>query len=126
MFTIYNDQIEIDDCCYCSMIAVRHNSLHTFPGIPSVVIRSKISSAVRYIDSNLYFIAKRQFYKYNECTKSVTMVGKFNTELFDIACPRDGLLEQLCALLKRLTQMKNVFSSEDDLEEEEKEEREFS
>ncbi|KAL6264217.1 hypothetical protein P5V15_004302 [Pogonomyrmex californicus] len=36
-FAIYNDEIvaEINDC---SMIAVRHNSLHAiFPGIPSAV-----------------------------------------------------------------------------------------
>ncbi|KAL6255491.1 hypothetical protein P5V15_013825 [Pogonomyrmex californicus] len=67
-FAIYNDEIvaEIDDC---SMIAVRHNSLHAiFPGIPPAV-----TSAVRYIDGNLYFLVKRQFFKYNEFTRSVTM-----------------------------------------------------
>ncbi|XP_011640667.1 matrix metalloproteinase-19-like [Pogonomyrmex barbatus] len=52
-FAIYNDEIvaEIDDC---SMIAVRHNSLHTiFPEIPP-----DVTSAVRYIDDNLYFLVK--------------------------------------------------------------------
>ncbi|KAL6256665.1 hypothetical protein P5V15_012781 [Pogonomyrmex californicus] len=122
-FAIYNDEIvaEIDDC---SMIAVRHNSLHAiFPGIPPAV-----TSAVRYIDGNLYFLVKRQFFKYNEFTRSVTMAGKFDLEIFSIVCPRDGLLEQLRALLKRLAQMRNVFSSEDDLEEEREEEeaRKFS
>ncbi|KAL6262043.1 hypothetical protein P5V15_007135 [Pogonomyrmex californicus] len=90
-FTIYNDEIvtEIDDC---SMITVRHNSLHTiFPGIPPAV-----TSAVQYIDGNLYFIIKRQFFKYNEFTRSVTMAGKFNAEIFGIVCPRDRLLEH-CA-----------------------------
>ncbi|KAL6255486.1 hypothetical protein P5V15_013820 [Pogonomyrmex californicus] len=59
---------------------------------------------------------------------SVTMAGKFDLEIFSIVCPRDGLLEQLRALLKRLAQMRNVFSSEDDLEEEREEEeaRKFS
>ncbi|KAL6263093.1 hypothetical protein P5V15_005895 [Pogonomyrmex californicus] len=122
-FAIYNDEIvaEIDDC---SMIAVRHNSLHAiFPAIPPAV-----TSAVRYIDGNLYFLVKRQFFKYNEFTRSVTMAGKFDLEIFSIVCPRDGLLEQLRALLKRLAQMRNVFSSEDDLEEEREEEeaRKFS
>ncbi|XP_011634737.1 matrix metalloproteinase-2-like [Pogonomyrmex barbatus] len=69
-FAIYNDEIvaEIDDC---SMIAVRHNSLHAiFPGIPPAV-----TFAVRYIDGNLYFFVKRQFFKYNEFTRSVTMAA---------------------------------------------------
>ncbi|KAL6261852.1 hypothetical protein P5V15_006938 [Pogonomyrmex californicus] len=79
-FAIYND--EIDDC---SMIAVRHNSLHAiFPGIPPAV-----TSAVRYIDGNLYFLVKRQFFKYNECIRSVTMAGKFDLEIFSIVCPKD-------------------------------------
>ncbi|XP_011629773.1 matrix metalloproteinase-2-like [Pogonomyrmex barbatus] len=122
-FAIYNDEIvaEIDDC---SMIAVRHNSLHAiFPGIPPAV-----TSAVRYIDGNLYFFVKRQFFKYNEFTRSVTMAGKFDSEIFGIVYPKDGLLEQLRALLKRLAQMRNVFSSENDLEEEREEEeaRKFS
>ncbi|KAL6257291.1 hypothetical protein P5V15_012219 [Pogonomyrmex californicus] len=106
------------------MIAVRHNSLHAiFPGIPPAV-----TSAVRYIDGNLYFLVKRQFFKYNEFTRSVTMAGKFDLEIFSIVCPRDGLLEQLRALLKRLAQIRNVFSSEGDLEEEREEEeaRKFS
>ncbi|KAL6253947.1 hypothetical protein P5V15_015794 [Pogonomyrmex californicus] len=50
------------------------------------------------------------------------MAGKFDLEIFSIVCPKDGLLEQLRALLKRLAQMRNVFSSEDDLEEEREEE----
>ncbi|KAL6263009.1 hypothetical protein P5V15_001136 [Pogonomyrmex californicus] len=122
MFAIYNEIVdEIDDC---SMIAVRHNSLHAiFPEILPAIM-----SAVRYIDGNLYFIVKGQFFKYNEFTRSVTIAGKFDAEIFDIVCPRDGLLEQLRAFLKRLAQMRNVFSSEDDLEEEreEEEERNFS
>ncbi|KAL6261849.1 hypothetical protein P5V15_006935 [Pogonomyrmex californicus] len=102
------------------MIAFRHNSLHAiFPGIPPAV-----TFAVRYIDDNLYFIVKRQFFKYNKFIKSVTMAGKFDSEIFGIMCPRDGLLEQLRALLKRLARMRNVFSSEDDLEEETKKEEE--
>ncbi|KAL6252086.1 hypothetical protein P5V15_014029 [Pogonomyrmex californicus] len=120
-FAIYNEiVIEIDG----SMIAVRHNSLHAiFPGIPPAV-----TSAVRYIDGNLYFLVKRQFFKYNEFVRSVTMAGKFDPEIFGIVCSRDGLLEQLRALLKRLVQMRNVFSNEDDLEEEREEEeaRKFS
>ncbi|KAL6253796.1 hypothetical protein P5V15_015611 [Pogonomyrmex californicus] len=119
-FAIYNDEIvgQIDDC---SMITVKHNSLHAiFPGIPLAV-----TSIVRYLDSNLYFIVKRQFFKY-KFTRSVIMAGKFDVEIFGIVCPRDGLLEQLRALLKRLAQM-NVFSSEDDLEEEREEDaRNFS
>ncbi|XP_011632677.1 stromelysin-2-like [Pogonomyrmex barbatus] len=122
-FAIYNDEImaEIDDC---SMIAVKHNSLHAiFPGIPPAV-----TSAVRYIDGNLYFFVKRQFFKYNEFTRSVTMAGKFDSEIFGTVCPKDGLLEQLRALLKKLAQMRNVSSNEDDLEEEREEEeaRKFS
>ncbi|KAL6256603.1 hypothetical protein P5V15_012714 [Pogonomyrmex californicus] len=120
-FAIYNDEIvaEIDDC---SMIAVRHNSLHAiFSGIPPAV-----TSTVRYIDGNMYFRVKRQFFKYNEFIRSVTMANKFDPEIFDIVCPRDGLLEQLRALLRRLVQMKNVFSSEDDLEEQREEARNFS
>ncbi|KAL6253747.1 hypothetical protein P5V15_015762 [Pogonomyrmex californicus] len=78
-FAIYNDEIvaEIDDC---SMIAVRHNSLHAiFPGVPLA-----ITFAVRYIDGNLYFLVKRQFFKYNEFTRSVTMVNL--TRRFLVSC----------------------------------------
>ncbi|KAL6252154.1 hypothetical protein P5V15_010310 [Pogonomyrmex californicus] len=88
-FAIYNDEIvtEIDDCL---MIAVRHNSLHAiFPGIPPAV-----TSAVRYIDGNLYFIFKRQFFKYKyEFTRSITMADKFDAKIFNIVYSRDGLLE---------------------------------
>ncbi|XP_011631082.1 matrix metalloproteinase-2-like [Pogonomyrmex barbatus] len=121
-FAIYDEIVaEIDDC---SMIAVRHNSLHAiFPGIPPAV-----TSVVRYIDGNLYFFVKRQFFKYNEFTRNVTIAGKFDSEIFGIVCPKDESLEQLRVLLKKLAQMRNVFSSEDDLEEEREEEeaRKFS
>ncbi|XP_011641488.1 uncharacterized protein LOC105429925 [Pogonomyrmex barbatus] len=106
-FAIYND--EIDDCSSDITRCTRY-----FP------------SAVRYIDGNLCFIVKRQFFKYNEFTRSVTMAGKFDAEIFGIMCPKDGLLKQLRALLKKFAQIRNVFSSEDDLEEEREEERNFS
>ncbi|XP_011859313.1 PREDICTED: stromelysin-2-like, partial [Vollenhovia emeryi] len=65
-YVIYNRYIvgEIDDCS--DSISRFHTIESTFPGIPNGV-----TSVFRYLDGNLYFTTRRQFYKFNEFTKTV-------------------------------------------------------
>ncbi|XP_050452189.1 neutrophil collagenase-like [Cataglyphis hispanica] len=95
-YAIYDDDkvAEIDEC---RMLVVKHAPLKDiFLGIPSA-----ITSAFRYIDGNLYFFAKRQFYAFNEFKNIVTSAGSFDLRVLGIECPTDGLLRQLRDLLSR-------------------------
>ncbi|XP_029659372.1 matrix metalloproteinase-2-like [Formica exsecta] len=96
-YAIYDDDkvAEIDEC---RMIVIRHAPLKDiFLAIPPA-----ITSAFRYIDGNLYFFAKRQFYAFNEFTNIVTSAGSFDLHALGIECPTDGLLRQLRDLLSRV------------------------
>ncbi|XP_070170391.1 stromelysin-2-like [Polyergus mexicanus] len=106
-YAIYDDDkvAEIDEC---HMIVVRHAPLKDiFPGIPFA-----ITSAFRYIDGNLYFFAKRQFYAFNEFTNIVTSAGPFDLRALGIKCPTDGLLRQLRDLLSRVYRLGDVTERE--------------
>ncbi|KAG5318570.1 D2MP protein, partial [Acromyrmex heyeri] len=62
-----NDVAQIDEC----MSVRSYLPLQTvFPGIPSAP-----TLAFRYINGNLYFAKKQQFYTFNEFTRSVTEAG---------------------------------------------------
>ncbi|XP_071579193.1 uncharacterized protein [Temnothorax nylanderi] len=66
-FVLFNGNLvgEIDEC---TKRVVRFTSLETtFPGIPTGV-----TSIFRYVDGNLYFTTRTQFYRFNEFTKTVT------------------------------------------------------
>ncbi|XP_070170996.1 stromelysin-2-like [Polyergus mexicanus] len=106
-YAIYDDDkvAEIDEC---HMIVVRHAPLKDiFPGIPSA-----ITSAFRYIDGNLYFFAKRQFYAFNEFTNIVTSAGPFDLRALGIESPTDGLLRQLRDLLSRIYRLRDATEKE--------------
>ncbi|XP_024869377.1 uncharacterized protein LOC112453066 [Temnothorax curvispinosus] len=98
IFIIYNDNFvnEIDDC---SMNIVKFYHIDMiFPEIPH-----SVSSAFRYIDSNLYFISKNRIYRFNEFTKTVTASG--NLGIISITCPGEGLMMQLRDLLSRFVRI---------------------
>ncbi|XP_070170838.1 stromelysin-1-like [Polyergus mexicanus] len=96
---------EIDEC---HMIVIRHAPLKDiFPGIPSA-----ITSAFRYIDGNLYFCAKCQFYAFNEFTNTVTSADPFDLHALGIECPTDGLLRQLRDLLSRVYRLSDTIEKE--------------
>ena len=81
-----NDVAQIDKC---SMSVCSYQSLQAvFPGIPSAP-----TLAFRYMDGNLYFAKKQQFYKFNEFTRTVTEAVKFNINVLNVECSRDGLLQ---------------------------------
>ncbi|XP_070167794.1 stromelysin-2-like [Polyergus mexicanus] len=106
-YAIYDDNkvAEIDEC---RMIVIRHAPLKDiFPGIPPA-----ITSAFRYIDGNLYFFAKRQFYAFNEFTNIVTSAGPFDLHALGIECPTDGLLRQLRDLLSRVYRLGDATERE--------------
>ncbi|KAG5347991.1 MMP14 protein, partial [Acromyrmex charruanus] len=63
-----NDVVQIDEC---SMSVRSYQPLQAvFPGIPSAP-----TLAFRYINGNLYFAKKQQFYTFNEFTRTVTEAG---------------------------------------------------
>ena len=99
-FVLYNDDrvAEIDEC---AMKVSNHYSLKLiFPGVPTVV-----RSAFRHVDGNLYFIGKREYYKFNEFEDTVKSSGKYDLSIVGITCPREGLLMQLRRLLDRLARI---------------------
>ncbi|XP_071638431.1 matrix metalloproteinase-27-like [Temnothorax longispinosus] len=77
----------------------------TFPGIPTGV-----TSIFRYVDGNLYFTTRTQFYRFNEFTKTVTAAGKFDLRLLNIVCPKTELLQQLRDLLDRIVRVGDLTS----------------
>lgn len=105
-----NNIAEIDDC---SMSVVRYHALQTiFPGIPTTV-----RSAFRYIDGHIYFMDKKQYYKYNEFTNRLVTAGKFDLSILGIECPTNSVLQQLRDLLNRLVRSdpaRNELAMEDD------------
>ncbi|KAG5332832.1 MMP14 protein, partial [Acromyrmex charruanus] len=62
----------------------------------------------RYINSNLYFAKKQQFYTFNEFTRTVTEAGKFNLNVLNVECSKDGLLQQMQDILGRLIRSSNT------------------
>ncbi|XP_050453262.1 neutrophil collagenase-like [Cataglyphis hispanica] len=108
-YAIYDDDkvAEIDEW---RMLVVKHAPLKDiFPGIPSA-----ITSAFRYIDGNLYFFAKRQFYAFNEFKNIVTSAGPFDLRVLDIECPMDGLLQKLRDLLSRVYRLDDSIENADE------------
>ncbi|XP_018374106.1 PREDICTED: matrix metalloproteinase-2-like [Trachymyrmex cornetzi] len=90
-----NDVAQIDEC---NMSVRSYHSLQAiFPGIPSAP-----TLAFRYMDGNLYFAKKQQFYQFNEFTRTVTKTGKFDINILNVECSRDGLLQQMQNILTRL------------------------
>jgi len=61
------------------------------------------------MDGNLYFAKKQQFYKFNEFTRTVTEAGKFNINVLNVECSRDGLLQQMQDILGRLIRSSNTY-----------------
>jgi len=72
----------------------KHTIQKVFPGIPPGIM-----SAFQYIDGHLYFVNKKQYYKLNEFSKTVTSAGEFDLQILGTVCPRDELLQQLRDLL---------------------------
>ncbi|XP_018398166.1 PREDICTED: matrix metalloproteinase-14-like [Cyphomyrmex costatus] len=98
----------------CDMTIREYHSLKAiFPGIPS-----SPTAAYRYIDGSLHFLQKRQYYKFNEFTQTVTNADNFNMKILNVNCPTDGLLRQLQDLLNRLLQSNNLleYTAEDALD----------
>jgi hypothetical protein len=94
---------EIDEC---QSKVVRYTPLETtFPGIPA-----SVTSIFRYMDGNLYFIARKQYYRFNEFTGTVTAAGTFDLQLINITCPKNDLLRQLRDLLSRIVRVSNALS----------------
>jgi len=112
-FVLYNDHAvaEIDDC---RMTVSKYELLHTiFPGVPP-----QVSLAFRYIDGYLYFVSNGHFFKYNEFENTIASVGKFDLEIINIICPKEGILQQLYNLLNRLTHLRElqVDNTNDDVD----------
>ena len=97
-----NDVAQIDEC---SMTVRSFQPLQAvFPGIPPAP-----TLAFRYINGNLYFAKQQQFYTFNEFTKTVTEVSKFNINILNVECLRNGLLQQMQDILDRLFQSSNTY-----------------
>ncbi|XP_024871091.1 matrix metalloproteinase-2-like [Temnothorax curvispinosus] len=91
---------EIDECDQDKRVAKFTPLEATFPGIPKGV-----TSIFRYIDGNLYFTTRSQFYKFNEFTRTVSSAGKFDLRILNIVCPKAELLQQLRNLLDRIVRL---------------------
>ncbi|XP_077263615.1 stromelysin-2-like [Temnothorax americanus] len=105
-FVLFNgDSVgEINECHHHRV--VRFTPLEAPPpGIPIGV-----TSIFRYIDGNLYFTTRTQYYRFNECTKTVTAAGKFDLRILNIVCPKDDLLKQLRDLLDRFVRVNDLTS----------------
>ena len=97
-----NDLAQIDEC---SMTVRSFQPLQAvLPGIPPAP-----TLVFRYINGNLYFAKQQQFYTFNEFTKIVTEVGKFNINVLNVECLRNGLLQQMQDILDRLFQSSNTY-----------------
>ncbi|XP_071578662.1 matrix metalloproteinase-18-like [Temnothorax nylanderi] len=108
-FVVFNGNsvAEIDEC---AKRVIRFTPLETtFPGIPTGV-----TSIFRYVDGNLYFTTRTQFYKFNEFTKAVTAAGKFDLRMLNIVCPKAELLQQLRDLLDRIVRLNDLTSPASD------------
>ena len=97
-----NGVTQIDEC---SMSVRSYQSLQAaFPRIPSAP-----TLAFRYMDGNIYFAKKQQFYKFNEFTRTVTEADKFNINVLNVECSRDELLRQMQNILGRLIRSSNTY-----------------
>ncbi|XP_011878132.1 PREDICTED: matrix metalloproteinase-27-like [Vollenhovia emeryi] len=108
-YVVYDGYLvgEIDDCS--DSISKFYTIESIFPGIPNGV-----TSIFRYIDGNLYFKTRRQFYKFNEFTKTVLTAGTFDLRIVNIICPRYDLLKQLRDLLYRIARPSNILTNDND------------
>ncbi|XP_018405480.1 PREDICTED: matrix metalloproteinase-2-like [Cyphomyrmex costatus] len=105
-YVIFNDD-SVALLNECDMTVNGYHTLQSiFPGIPP-----SPTLAFRYIDGSLYFLHKRQYYKFNEFTRTVTNADKFDMNILNVNCPTDGLLKQLQDLLTRLLQSSNSLTS---------------
>ncbi|XP_024882484.1 matrix metalloproteinase-2-like [Temnothorax curvispinosus] len=105
-FMVFNGNSvgEIDECDKDKRVAKFTPLEATFPGIPTGV-----TSIFRYVDGNLYFTTRMQFYKFNEFTRTVSSAGKFDLWMLNIVCPE--LLQQLHDLLDRIVRLKDDLTS---------------
>ncbi|XP_050500759.1 matrix metalloproteinase-18-like [Diabrotica virgifera virgifera] len=87
--------IEYDDLI--DLVISRGLIKDIFPGVPTTV-----KSVFKYTDGHLYFLDGSTYYKYNEFTKKIIEIGRFNWNLFGIPCPDDGLVTQLKYLLNKV------------------------
>ncbi|XP_050516385.1 matrix metalloproteinase-18-like [Diabrotica virgifera virgifera] len=87
--------IEYDDII--DLVISRGLIKDIFPGVPTTV-----KSVFKYIDGHLYFLDGSTYYKYNEFTKKIIEIGRFNWNLFGIPCPDDSLITQLKYLLNKV------------------------
>ncbi|XP_071576385.1 matrix metalloproteinase-18-like [Temnothorax nylanderi] len=104
-FVLFNGNSvgEIDEC---AKSVVRFTLFETTcPGIPTGV-----TSILRYVDGNLYFTTRTQFYRFNEFTKTVTAAGKFDLRMLNIVCSKAELLQQLRDLLDRIVRVDDLTS----------------
>ncbi|XP_018360159.1 PREDICTED: matrix metalloproteinase-25-like [Trachymyrmex cornetzi] len=93
-----NDVAQIDECTLT--VNVYQTSQSIFPGIPP-----SPTIAFRYMDGNIYFAKKQQFYQYNEFKRIVTKADKFSIKkILNTECSRDGLLQQLQDILNQFIQ----------------------
>ncbi|XP_077275590.1 interstitial collagenase-like [Temnothorax americanus] len=101
-FVVFNGNSvgKIDECHKSKKVAKFTPLEVTFPGIPIGV-----TSIFRYIDGNLYFTTRTQFYKFNEFTRTVSSAGKFDLRMLNIVCPKAELLQQLRDLLDRIVRL---------------------
>ncbi|XP_011883583.1 PREDICTED: matrix metalloproteinase-18-like [Vollenhovia emeryi] len=108
-YVVYDGYLvgEIDDCS--DSISKYHTIESILPDIPNGV-----TSIFRYIDGNLYFTTRRQFYKFNEFTKTVLTAGTLDLRIVNIICPRYDLLKQLRDLLYRIARPSNIITNDDD------------
>ncbi|XP_024874859.1 matrix metalloproteinase-19-like [Temnothorax curvispinosus] len=104
-FVVFNGNSvgEIDECD--KRVATFTPLEATFPGIPTGV-----TLIFRYVDGNLYFTTRTQFYRFNEFTKTVTAAGKFDLRMLNIVCPKTELLQQLRNLLDRIVRVGDLTS----------------
>ncbi|XP_024871124.1 matrix metalloproteinase-2-like [Temnothorax curvispinosus] len=100
-FVVFNGNAvgEIDECDKDKRVAFTPLEA-TFPEIPTGV-----TSIFRYVDGNLYFTTRAQFYKFNEFTRTVSSAGKFDLRMLNIVCPKAELLQQLRDLLDRIVRL---------------------
>jgi len=96
-FVIYNDFLvgEIDR----RLLDENQKTSHYSKSFPWNSSRNNIGFSIR---RHLYFVNKKQYYKLNKFSKTVTSAGKFDLQILGAVCPRDGLLQQLRDLLNRL------------------------
>ncbi|XP_024887354.1 uncharacterized protein LOC112464540, partial [Temnothorax curvispinosus] len=118
-FVVFNGNAvgEIDECDKDKKVAKFTPLEATFLGI-----LTGVTSIFRYVDGNLYFTTRAQFYKFNEFTRTVSSAGKFDLRMLNIVCPKAELLQQSRDLFDRivrlndnsLTSAASDYSNDDD------------